>query len=139
MTALVPMVICGLFFYFTYRIFELYARRKERMAIIEKLSNGIDPELLRNQFNISTFKDSSYGSWAIRIGLLLIGVGLGVAIAAIIDMLAVAPSEENNEVFYGFRNAISVLYPSLAAIFGGLGLVIAYFIEKKGEDKESIQ
>lgn len=139
MTALVPMVICGLFFYFTYRIFELYARRKERMAIIEKLSNGIDPELLRNQFNISTFKDSSYGSWAIRIGLLLIGVGLGVAIAAIIDMLAVAPSEVNNEVFYGFRNAISVLYPSLAAIFGGLGLVIAYFIEKKGEDKESIQ
>lgn len=135
MTALVPMVICGLFFYFTYRIFELYARRKERMAIIEKLSNGIDPELLRNQFNISTFKDSSYGSWAIRIGLLLIGVGLGVAIAAIIDMLAVAPSEVNNEVFYGFRNAISVLYPALAAIFGGLGLVIAYFIEKKGEDK----
>lgn len=139
MTALVPMVICGLFFYFTYRIFELYARRKERMAIIEKLSNGIDPELLRNQFNISTFKDSSYGSWAIRIGLLLIGVGLGVAIAAIIDMLAVAPSEVNNEVFYGFRNAISVLYPALAAIFGGLGLVIAYFIEKKGEDKERIQ
>ncbi|WP_029904197.1 DUF6249 domain-containing protein [Prevotella sp. 10(H)] len=116
-----------------YRLFELFARRKERMAVIEKLSVGIDPEVLRNQFKMPVYKELTSGSWAIRVGLLLIGVGLGVVIAAIVDLLAVPPVETNDRVFYEFRNTISVLYPACAAVFGGIGLVIAYFVEKKNE------
>ncbi|MBK5721892.1 hypothetical protein JGH11_13515 [Dysgonomonas sp. Marseille-P4677] len=135
MNELVPMVVVSVVCYFTYKIFELFARRKERMAVIEKLSNGIDPQILKNQFNMPAYKDGNYGSWAIRIGLLLVGVGLGVTIATIVDLLAVAPSSDNRELFYEFRNTISVLYPACAAVFGGLGLVIAYFIENKKENK----
>ncbi len=135
MNDLAPMVVVSVMSFFTYKIFELYARRKERMAIIEKLSNGIDPQILKSQFSMPVYKDGNYGSWAIRIGLLLVGVGLGVVIAAIVDLLAVAPSADNRELFYEFRNTISVLYPACAAVFGGLGLVIAYFIENKNEKK----
>lgn len=135
MNELIPMVVVSVMCYFTYKIFELFAKRKERMAIIEKLSNGIDPQTLENQYNMSKCQNGNYESWAIRVGMLLIGVGLGVAIAVIVDLLAVAPSTGNNEQFHEFRNAISVLYPACAAVFGGLGLVIAYFVEKKG-DKE---
>lgn len=127
---LAPMVVVAVISFFTYKIFELYARRKERMAIIEKLSNGIDPQILKNQFSMPVYKDGNYGSWAIRIGLLLVGVGLGVVIAAIVDLLAVGPTGDNHE-FHEFRNTISVLYPACASVFGGLGLVIAYFIENK--------
>ena len=126
MNDLAPMVVVSVMSFFTYKIFELYARRKERMAIIEKLSNGIDPQILKSQFSMPVYKDGNYGSWAIRIGLLLVGVGLGVVIAAIVDLLAVAPSADNRELFYEFRNTISVLYPACAAVFGGLGLVVAY-------------
>lgn len=135
MNDLAPMVVVSVMSFFTYKIFELYARRKERMAIIEKLSNGIDPQILKSQFSMPVYKDGNYGSWAIRIGLLLVGVGLGVVIAAIVDLLAVAPSAENRELFYEFRNTISVLYPACAAVFGGLGLVVAYFIENKNDKK----
>ena len=135
MNDLAPMVVVSVMSFFTYKIFELYARRKERMAIIEKLSNGIDPQILKSQFSMPVYKDGNYGSWAIRIGLLLVGVGLGVVIAAIVDLLAVAPSADNRELFYEFRNTISVLYPACAAVFGGLGLVIAYFIENKNDKK----
>ncbi len=135
MNDLAPMVVVSVMSFFTYKIFELYARRKERMAIIEKLSNGIDPQILKSQFSMPVYKDGNYGSWAIRIGLLLVGVGLGVVIAAIVDLLAVAPSADNRELFYEFRNTISVLYPACAAVFGGLGLVVAYFIENKNDKK----
>ena len=75
-------------------------------------------------------------SWAIRVGLLLVGVGLGVAIVAVIDLLAVAPPSADERAFYEFRNTISILYPACAAIFGGIGLVIAYLIERKESRKD---
>lgn len=120
-----------------YRLFELFARRKERMAMIEKLSLGVDPQSLRTQLNLPLYSnDYNYGSWAIRIGLLLIGVGVGVVVATVVDLFAVAPSTINERMFNEFRNTISILYPACAAIFGGLGLVIAYFIEKKQAKKD---
>lgn len=132
MEAIMAVAIVGIISFTIYRLFELYARRKERLSIIEKFSSGIDPEVLKNQFSLPLYKDinNGYGSWAIRIGLLLVGIGLGVIIAAIIDLLAVPPVTDGH-LFYEFRHTIDVLYPSFAAVFGGLGLVIAYIVEKK--------
>ena len=130
-------IVCvvGIITYGVYRLFELYARRRERMAMIEKLSSGIDPQILSNPLTIQKYRDISVGSWAIRIGLLLVGVGLGVVIATVVDLLAVPPANTDSPLFHEFRNTISVLYPACAAVFGGLGLVIAYFIEQKNEKK----
>lgn len=129
------MVVVATIAYAIYRLFELFIRRRERLAIIEKVSEGIDPATLMGQLDLPNKNEKRYygsvGSWSIRIGLLLIGVGLGVTIAAIIDLLSVAPPSADERAFYEFRNTLSILYPACAAIFGGIGLVIAYFIERK--------
>ncbi|NDV96641.1 hypothetical protein D0T84_17230 [Dysgonomonas sp. 521] len=140
MDQIMAMVIVATATYGIYRLFELIVRRRERLAIIEKISEGIDPAALMGQLDLPNKNEKKYygsvGSWAIRIGLLLIGVGLGVTIAAVIDLLAVAPSSADERAFYEFRNTLSILYPACAAIFGGVGLVIAYFIERKEYRKE---
>ena len=82
------------------------------------------------------YRDESVGSWSIRIGLLLIGVGLGVIIATIVDMSTALPVYDKGRMVYDSMDTVDVLYPSCAAVFGGLGLVIAYFIEKKKDKKD---
>lgn len=139
MDQIMAMVIVATIAYAIFRLFELFARRRERLAFIEKISEGIDPNLLKGQLDMSPNKSNVNNyvtSWAIRVGLLLVGVGLGVAIVAVIDLLAVAPPSADERAFYEFRNTISILYPACAAIFGGIGLVIAYFIERKDSKKE---
>ena len=138
MKEIMAMVIVGTVSYFIYKLFELYARRKERLAMIEKLSAGIDPQILQNAFSPIrrlTCKESANNSWTIRIGMLLLGVGLGISIAAIVDLSLVPPTNDNDNI-YAFREAITVLYPACAAFFGGIGLISAYFIEKKYAKKE---
>ncbi|MDR1883302.1 MAG: hypothetical protein LBR26_11065 [Prevotella sp.] len=132
------MIVCvvGIITYGVYRLFELYARRRERIAMIEKLSSGIDPEVLKVPLHTPKYKDISTGSWAIRIGLLLIGIGSGVVIATIMDLSLMNEYQNNNKFYYELRNVAEVLYPACAAVFGGIGLVIAYVIEQKNE-KES--
>lgn len=120
--------------YGVYRLFELFVRRKERMAIIEKLSQ-IDPGVPNSNLKLSIFTESNGSTWAIRIGLLLLGIGLGVATATIAELAIVAPYEPDSQLYHQYRNTIVALYPACAAMFGGLGLVFAYFIEKKQEEK----
>ena len=72
-------VVLGVIFFFTYKIMELYVRRKERLSMIDKLSeirvNGINPN-----FN---FLDSDKGNpyTALRWGSLIFGMGLGLLFA----------------------------------------------------------
>lgn len=124
MDGLVPILMIGILTIGIYKLFELFVRRKERMAIIEKLSDNFDPELLGNKLSLPLF-ESNNASWPIRIGMLLLGVGLGVTVAVVVDL-----STENIRQSY---DAIRALYPASASIFGGLGLVIAYFIERKNQ------
>lgn len=137
MQEIMAMVIVATIAYAIYKLFELFARRKERMAMIEKLSTGIDPQLLQNQLSpikIPVYRELMNNSWAIRIGLLLMGVGLGIIIATIVDLI-ISPYSGDRELYYEFQRTIDVLYPSCAAVFGGIGLVVAYFVEKKDNRK----
>lgn len=139
MQEIMAMVIVATIAYAIYKLFELFARRKERMAMIEKLSAGLDPQLLQNQLSpikIPVYRDLMSNSWAIRIGLLLMGVGLGIIIAIVVD-LAISPYNGDRELYYQYQRTIDILYPSCAAVFGGVGLVIAYFVEKKDNRKNS--
>jgi hypothetical protein len=132
MRDLVPIFVMGIITLGIYKIFELFVRRNERISMIEKLSN-INPEVLNSRINFPVYRDESAGSWSIRIGLLLAGVGLGVIVAIIVDMNTAIPQYYKGELFYQTRSMINALYPSCAAVFGGIGLVIAYFIERKKE------
>jgi membrane protease YdiL (CAAX protease family) len=107
MNNLVPIVMFAGFFAMVFGI--AYLRTRQNLAMIEK---GMNPKQFAN-------RPVPYLN--LKWGLLLIGAGLGLLIAYIADLsVAVIDGEEN-----------PTLYFALIAIFGGIGLIASYKIEKK--------
>jgi hypothetical protein len=116
------VIVLGLA-YATYKLVELFVRRRERMAIIEKmsLSDGavIPPDITK------WFTPPAPASWALRLGLLLSGLGLGLGVAVMMNF-------NMGDLPNG-----NALYFALMMLFGGAGLVVAYLIEQKNRKKQS--
>src|SRR3954468_723874 len=104
---LIPILVPLGFFAMVFGI--IYIRNREKMAMIER---GMDPRSYRAQ-------PAPYQN--LKWGLLLIGAGLGLFLAYLLD----------NTVFTSNHNDNEAVYFGLIAIFGGLGLVLSYRIEKK--------
>ena len=90
MSELVPIFVVWIVFYYTYKLIGLYARRKERLLMIEKMNAvgdvGIDDkELFAHSFT------------ALRVGCLLIGVGIGLLIGVIIQTMLVSAGYDMNQ------------------------------------------
>ncbi len=85
------------------------ATHLERMAKIEK---GMDTS--------ACSKQSKYA--ALKIGLLMIGIAIGLLLAYIL------------EVNMGIKG--EVLYPSFMLLFGGISLVFSFFWVKKMSERE---
>jgi len=94
------------FFALVLGIVYLAIRKKERMAMIEK---GIDPSIF------VTHKKQSFPS--LKWGMFLIGLGVGLVIA--------------NLLVSNYIMDEQVAYFSMIFLFGGLALVISYFVGKK--------
>lgn len=92
----------------------VYLTKRERMAMIER---GMDPR---------RYKPQSAPYQNLKWGLLLIGSGIGLFLAYLLDHLAFRNMDEDNVA----------IYFALIAIFGGSGLFLSYRIEKKEVDKE---
>ncbi|PIB36047.1 hypothetical protein BFP72_11905 [Reichenbachiella sp. 5M10] len=82
----------------------------ERLALIEKGGDA-------NIFNRKTITFP-----AIKIGLLLIGAGVGILVGNLLSTAAIVSEEVG--IF------------SCLMIFGGSGLFISYFVEQKFRDKQ---
>jgi hypothetical protein len=89
--------------------FAIMTRNRERMALIEK---GATPEEI-----FQSRKISKYG--ALKNGLFLIGVAVGLIVAAIVSATTAI-------------NPVAA-YFAFILLFGGLGLVIFYLIYTKNE------
>lgn len=98
---LVPLGGCAMVF----GIF--YLKSRENMAMIEK---GMNPKEFRN-------RPAPYRN--LKTGLLLLGAGIGLALAYFITQY-VLHDEDNPALWFAF-----------IAIGGGLGLISSYRIEKK--------
>ncbi len=90
-------------------------RNKERMALIDK---GADASLFNTgKTHVPWF---NWGKFALKTGMLLIGVGLGIIAGALLEMAEVFPDSESG-------------YFSMIFIFGGLALVIFYLIDRRSK------
>jgi len=103
---LIPIVVTTVMFATIFGIVYLYKR--ERMAMIER---GMDPR---------RYKAQSAPFQNLKWGLLLIGSGLGLFLAYLLDRTAFANDNDNEAIYF-----------ALIAVFGGLGLFASYLIEKK--------
>ena len=110
MIEITPILVLIVIFGFIYGIVYLGVRRKERMTMLDK---GVDP---------SVFNDFKPGMATIRYGLLLIGIAAGILLGNILE--ATTNLEEE------------VSYFSMIFLFGGMALVISYFLEKHQSKKE---
>lgn len=106
---LVPLSLFASIFGIVY--ISLMTRNKERMALIEK---GANAEL----FN----KPLKTGQWALKIGIMAIGVGIGIVVANLFVLAGLLEEE--------------VAFPSMIFIFAGAGLVTSYYMTG-GNKKES--
>lgn len=107
---LIPFIIFSCLFGIVYVY--LTTRNKERLALIEK---GADAKL----FNSG--KKYGFGQVVLNLALLAIGVGLGVLIGALLNQ---GGMEEG------------VAFTSSIFIFGGIGLFISFFLNRKLNKEE---
>jgi preprotein translocase subunit YajC len=89
-------------FYFIFR-----QRHRERMTMIER---GVDPSIFLR-------KPSTYASSALKYGLFLTGLALGIFAGSLLDHFT--------QIDEG------AAYISMIFLFGGLGLLAFYIIERK--------
>jgi hypothetical protein len=104
---LIPILICLGFFAMVFGIVYMYKR--ENLAMIEK---GMNPKQFAN-------RPMPYVN--LKYGLLLLGAGVGLFIAYMIDQFVIPRYNHGNEA----------IYFALIAIGGGLGLIGSYRVEKK--------
>ncbi len=96
-----------------------YLLNKEKMAMIER---GMNPS--ENKTNAQPFL-------SLKFGLLLVGIGIGLLAALFTvrgifgDVLSDGKEGQAVAIYFGF-----------IGIFGGLGLIISYLVEKKWLDKK---
>ena len=134
MDNLVPIFVIGFIVLGIYRLFELFARRKERMAIIEKLGEKINFSEANVDLNLPLFQQSK-SNWALKFSLLLIGIGIGLLVGYGFEFAATGGELANYCTNWHFQSKIGVVYSACVAIFGGIGLLSAYFIEQKKTKK----
>jgi len=87
----------------------VYLNKREKLSMIER---GMDPR---------SYKPQSAPYQNLKWGLLLIGSGIGLFLAFILD----------HTIFRYMDDEAFFLYVALIAIFGGAGLILSYRIEKK--------
>jgi hypothetical protein len=104
---LIPLIIFSAIFGVIYVY--LTTRNKERLALIER---GADASL----FNSG--RKRGMGSIVLNLALLAIGIGVGVLVGAGLNQ--------------GGMNE-DVSFPASIFIFGGLGLVVSFFVNRKLE------
>ena len=90
-----------------------YLVSKERMAMIERGINPNDGQSAPKPF------------LSLKFGLLLVGLDLGLRVALMTVKQINLVDEDAAAVYFGFLG-----------IFGGLGLICSYLIEKKWLDKQ---
>ena len=92
----------------------VYLYKRESLAMIER---GMNPRANQKPLN---------ASYMLRLGLMLIGAGIGLFLAYLLDRAVFISNNDNEAIYF-----------ALIAIFGGGGSLLSYFIEKKEADKRS--
>lgn len=113
-----------------YGLFELFVRRRERMAIIEKLGDKFDPSMIEGKLNFGMLGGRRFSFSALKIACLMIGIGLGFLIGFVICSNCI-PGYAMGDTNYRTGEIINIIYGACLFVFGGIGLLVAFLTELK--------
>lgn len=91
----------------------IQARNRERLALIEK--NADVSEIFRVRRGSFRFP------W-LRLGMIVVGVGLGLCLTLLV--------QQSSHMIDGPGDMVGILAVGFMMLFGGLGAVIAHFLDK---------
>ncbi|NDW13461.1 hypothetical protein D0T50_11225 [Bacteroides sp. 214] len=131
----IPVVV-GICVYGTYKLFELFAHRRERLNLIEKLDASMFVNGSNNGVQLPVFSNSSFSFSALKMGCLLVGLGLGLLVGYLICLNSIPDYLELDNKKWIIREAISLIYGASVLFFGGFGLLTAFLIEMNIAKKE---
>jgi len=131
---LIPLVV-GIITAGIYGLFELFARRKERLAIIEKIGDRLDASAFEGKLGLPSYM-RNFSFSALKIGSMMAGIGLGLLIAFFI-CLGISHSGGIPDSGWGHREYVSVVYGASVLLFGGIGLLVAFIVEMNLAKKNS--
>lgn len=137
---MIPLVV-GIITYGIYSFFELIVRRKERIMFIEKIGEKFDTSLLQvTKLQMPSFSNRLPFSFnALKWGSLLLGVGFGLLMGSVFNVWILRIMEGYNGKAWNVYEATSIAYGSCVLLFGGLGLLLSFFVEKNIAHKEMKQ
>lgn len=124
----IPTVV-GIICASIYGLFELIIRRKERILMIEKMCERMDPISMDGKISFNPFRKIDLSFMSLKVGCLLAGLGLGLFFGFLLNTLVFVQLEKDPQL-------ISSAYGSSVLLCGGLGLIIAFLIEMKYKSKK---
>ena len=123
-------LVCAIIFGCIYKVIELFVRKRERLMLINKLT-----EISNVDFKGINLYSSGNKFTGLRIGWLLLGVGCGFLFGFLINMMATY-----GKYAYDFDNVWryhsvvgGIVYVACICICGGIGLLLSYRAERKAE------
>lgn len=114
-----------------YKLFELFVRKEERMMVINKIA-----EISKVDLNNIDIRMGGVSNWALRLGALMIGVGLGLFIAFFLNGMFTNGDYWRGEDPRSYSFLAEIVYGSCVCFFGGIALLIACFVERGQKKKD---
>lgn len=149
---LTPIFVTATICLTVYKLFELFVRRKERNMFVEKLSEIPVENLSGFSGRVPFIHETGLGRpWsfaALRIGMLLFGIGVGLLVGYFIADINVYTNEDvllqarHRTYINMVKESLPVIYGSSVLFFGGLSLVGSFLIEQwvlRQRDREETQ
>lgn len=130
MSYITGWIIVGIVTLGIYKLFELFVGKKERLTLIEKLGDKLDPSVLGGKLNfpIGAFMPASRVSFSsLKLGSLLLGMGIGLWLGYIMCASTIPDYYTDND--WRINEIASLIYGASVLLFGGLSLVIAFVVE----------
>jgi len=122
---------CAIIFGCIYKVIEMFVHKRERLMLISKIT-----ELSNIDFKGINFYNSGNKYTALRIGWLMLGVGLGFFVGFFLNLMTVSGKLDTLYEWQYYSKVGGIIYIACICIFGGIGLLISYLTERKAEKPE---
>lgn len=125
---------CAIIFGCIYKVVELFVHKRERLMLISKIT-----ELSNIDFKGINFYSSGNKYTALRVGWLMLGIGIGFLVGFFLNLMTVSGKLDNFYDWQYYSKVGGIIYIACICIFGGIGLLISYLAERKAEKPEEKQ